>query len=100
MATHVTLTLAKREQFVRGVRRGVAAGGPLGVVSPVDAGGLVVRAIVALVQHEGVELTLPSRSMVHQSHVLLGHYKFPVRREHITVPLARRLPGNNKPLAL
>lgn len=94
------LTLMKRELFVRGVWRGVPAGGPLGVVGPVDAGGLVVRAIVALVQHEGVELALPSRSVVHQSHILLRHYKLPVRREHITVPLAYRLPGNNKPLPL
>lgn len=50
-----------------------------GVVSPVDAGGLIIRAVVALIQHKGVKLTLLPRGVVHQSHVPLGDYKLPVR---------------------
>lgn len=56
----------------------------LGVVGPVDAGGLIVGAVVALVQHEGVKLALLSRSVVHQSHVLLRNNKLPERHKHIT----------------
>lgn len=59
----------------------------LGVVGPVDAGGLIVGAVVALVQHEGVKLALLSRSVVHQSHVLLRNNKLPERHKHITASI-------------
>lgn len=52
--------------------------GSLGVISPVYAGGLVIWTIVALVQHQGIELTLPSRGVVQQSHILLDHHQLPV----------------------
>lgn len=57
----------------------------LGVVGPVYAGGLIIRAVVALVQYEGVKLALLSRSVVHQSHVLLCNNKLPERQKHNTV---------------
>ena len=49
----------------------------LGVVRPVDAGGFIVGTVVALVQHKGVKLALLSRSVVHQSDVLLRDNKLP-----------------------
>lgn len=57
----------------------------LGVVGPVDAGGLIIRAVVALVQYEGVKLALLSRSVVHQSDVLLRNNKLPERQKYNTV---------------
>lgn len=59
-----------------------------GVVSPVDAGGLIIRAVVALVQHEGVELAPLPRGVVHQSHVPLGDYKLPVRVNTVELELS------------
>lgn len=63
-----------------------------GVIGPVHAGGLVIRAVVALVQHEGIKLPPLPRGVVHQSHVPLCDYKLPVGGQH-NVPVLAELFG-------
>lgn len=63
----------------------------LGVVGPVDAGGFIVRAVVALVQNKGIKLTLLSGSVVHQGDVFLRDDKLPVKKKHVTMNSKSRI---------
>lgn len=64
----------------------------LGVVGPVDAGGLIVRTVVAFVQNKGIELPPLPRSVVHQRHVFLRHYELPGNKQDKRVNAERLHP--------
>lgn len=50
----------------------------LGVISPVDAGRLIERSIITLIQNKRIKGPVLSRGMVHQSDVFFSNHKLPI----------------------
>lgn len=54
----------------------------LGVISPVDAGGLIERAVITLIQDEHIKGPVLSRGMVHQGDIFFSNHKLPIESRH------------------
>lgn len=56
--------------------------GVLGVIGPIDAGGLVEGAVITLIQDKRIKGPVLSGGMVHQSHVFFRNHKPPIESRY------------------